>query len=171
MSEETTTSSPEIVKRSLIVADGTELDILTPYVVRDVTVVQSMRIPLYVNGTLKSTEELAALGLTVKEYTQDEVDTAYYAALYASNADLVTRVRQYKGYLDELGLAYTSTMDEITAAITGSETIVDKTAYALQVKAVYDAIVTNMEFCGSETPLVDTYNQLAKLIQYLPEES
>lgn len=39
----------------------------------------------------------------------------------------------------------------------------------MEMKAVYDAITTNLEFYGSETPHKDTYNYIAKLIQYLPE--
>ncbi len=159
----------EIAKRTLVTASGEELDIRTPYVVREVLVPQQMRIPLYVNGTLKTVEELAELGMTIREYTQDEVDAIFYAGLYASNPDLETRVRQYAAMLDTLGLEPTATMDDISDAITASEAITDKVAYGLQAKTVYDAITCNLEFCGSETPLVDTYNQLAKLIQYLPE--
>lgn len=159
----------EIVKRTLVTASGEELDIRTPYVVREVMVPQQMRIPLYVNGTLKTVEELAELGMTIREYTQDEVDAIFYAGLYASNPDLETRVRQYAAMLDTLGLEPTATMDDISDAITASEAITDKVAYGLQAKTVYDAITCNLEFCGSETPLVDTYNQLAKLIQYLPD--
>ena len=159
----------EIVKRTLITASGQELDIRTPYVVREIMIPQQTRVPLYINGILKSAEELAELGLTVREYTQDELDAIFYPGLYEANPDLETRVRQYKESLDTLGLEPTATMDEITAAITASETIADKAAYALQIKVLYDAIVTNMEFCGSDTPLVDTYTQLAKLIQYLPQ--
>lgn len=160
----------EIVKRTLVTASGEELDIRTPYVVREVMVPQQMRIPLYVNGTLKTVEELAELGMTIREYTQDEVDAIFYAGLYASNPDLETRVRQYAAMLDALGLEPTASMDDISGAITASEAITDKVAYGLQAKTVYDAITCNLEFCGSETPLVDTYNQLAKLIQYLPQE-
>ena len=159
----------EIVKRTLVTASGEELDIRTPYVVREIMIPQQTRVPLYINGILKSAEELLALGLTIREYTQDELDVIFYAGLYASNPDLETRVRQYATMLSDLGLEPTATMDEITAAITASETIADKAAYALQIKVLYDAIVTNMEFCGSDTPLVDTYTQLAKLIQYLPQ--
>ena len=160
----------EIVKRTLITASGQELDIRTPYVVREIMIPQQTRVPLYINGILKSAEELLALGLTIREYTQDELDVIFYAGLYASNPDLETRVRQYATMLSDLGLEPTATMDEITAAITASETIADKAAYALQIKVLYDAIVTNMEFCGSSEPFVDTYTQLAKLIQYLPTE-
>ncbi|MDD5699126.1 MAG: hypothetical protein PHH77_10965 [Victivallaceae bacterium] len=152
-------------------ATGNEMDIKTPYVVREKQIPQRLRIPLYVQGVIISDDELAALGLERVGYTQDQVDEMHYSALYEVNPDLETRVRQYKGYLDELGLEYTATLDEITTAIEGSETLTDteKTALALKIKTVYDAITTNLEYCGSETPLVDTCEYLAKLIQYLPE--
>lgn len=174
MSDETTTTSEEIVLQKLKVTEtGVEMDIKTPYVIRDVQITKSMRVPLYVKGVILSDEELAELGLEIVGYTQDELDAITYAAMYEANADLETRVRQYKGYLDELGLEYTATLDEITTAIEGSETLTDteKTALALKIKTVYDAIITNMEAIGSETPMMDTYEQLGKLIQYLPAEA
>ena len=158
----------EIVKRTLVTASGEELDIRTPYVVRAVLITQPMRVPLYVNGVLKSAEELAELGLTVREYTQDELDAIFYPGLYEANPDLETRVRQYADMLDTLDLEPASSLDNIMTAIEASETIADKVAFGLQAKTVYDAITCNLEFCGSETPFVDTYTQLAKLIQYLP---
>ncbi|MGF0039012.1 hypothetical protein, partial [Victivallis vadensis] len=85
----------DIVKRTLVdsTAGGAELDIKTPYVIRQVPVPTRMRIPLYVAGELKSAEELAELGLTIREYTRLEVETAQYAAVYAANPTLAERVR------------------------------------------------------------------------------
>lgn len=151
-------------------ASGNEMDIKTPFIEREIQVVQKAKVPLYVDGVIINDDQLAALNLERVGYTQDQLDTIYYAGLYSANPDLVTRVRQYKGYLDELGVGYSATMDEITAAITASELIADKAAYATQLKVVYDAIITNLEFCGSPTPHMDAYNELAKLIQYLPPE-
>ncbi len=45
----------------------------------------------------------------------------------------------------------------------------DKAALALTMKPVYDAITTNLEYYGSDSPHMDTYTMLAKLIKYLPE--
>ena len=48
----------DIVKKTLVdsTLNNAEYDIKTPYVTRTVNVPQQMRIPLYVNGQLKSTE-------------------------------------------------------------------------------------------------------------------
>lgn len=170
---ETPELDTDIVKRVFVAADGTELDIQTPWVERDVQITKRMRIPLYVNGVIKNTEELAALGLTVREYTRLEVEQAYYRDLYARDAAgdgaLAERVRQYKGMLDTLGLAYDSTQDAVMAAIQAAEMEdKDKAALALTMKTVYDAITTNLEFYGSDSPHMDTYTMLAKLIKYLP---
>jgi len=54
-------SENEIVLNVLVDADGNELNILTSFVERDVTIVRKMRVPLYVDGQLKSAEELAEL--------------------------------------------------------------------------------------------------------------
>lgn len=171
---ETPELDTDIVKRVFVAIDGTELDIQTPWVERDVQITKRMRIPLYVNGVIKNTEELAALGLTVREYTRIEVEQAYYKDLYARDAAgdgaLAERVRQYKGMLDTLGLAYDSTQDAVMAAIQAAEMEdKDKAALALTMKTVYDAITTNLEYYGSDSPHMDTYTMLAKLIKYLPE--
>ncbi|MCK4982791.1 MAG: hypothetical protein KAS17_07690 [Victivallaceae bacterium] len=148
-----------------------EMDIRTAFIEREIQVVQQSKVPLYVDGVLVDDAKLAELNLERVGYTQTQIDTAHYAAMYAANPDLETRVREYKGLLDGLSLGYDSSIDDINAAIQTSETITDKTAYALQCKAIYDAIVTNMEFLGSDTPHMDTYIELAKLIQYLPAEA
>lgn len=154
---------------------GAELDIRTPYVTREVQVTQRQRIPLYVAGKLKSTEDLATLGLTIREYTRLEVETAYYADLYARDAEgdgaLQLRVRQYKNLLDQLHLDYSSTQDAVMAAIQTADMDVDgKAALALTMKTVYDAITTNLEYLGSDCPHMDTYEKLPKLIRFLPAE-
>ncbi len=181
MNEETTTPETaveldtDIVKETLVDSTlNTEYDIKTPYVTRTVNVPQQMRIPLYVNGKLKSTEELAALGLSIRKYTRLEVDTAYYTDLYARDAAgdgaLQLRVRQYKAQLDQLCLPYDSSQDVVMEAIQAAPlTDAEKAALALTMKTVYDAITTNLEFYGSTQPHMDTYKQLAKLIRFLPE--
>ena len=181
MNEETTTPETaveldtDIVKETLVDSTlNTEYDIKTPYVTRTVNVPQQMRIPLYVNGKLKSTEELAALGLSIRKYTRLEVDTAYYTDLYARDAAgdgaLQLRVRQYKAQLDQLCLPYDSGQDVVMEAIQAAPlTDAEKAALALTMKTVYDAITTNLEFYGSTQPHMDTYKQLAKLIRFLPE--
>ena len=185
MTEATTTPETveldtDIVKETLVdsTLNNAEYDIKTPYVTRTVNVPQQMRIPmripLYVNGKLKSTEELAALGLSIRKYTRLEVDTAYYADLYARDAAgdgaLALRVRQYKAQLDQLCLPYDSTQDVVMEAIQAAPlTDAEKAALALTMKTVYDAITTNLEYYGSTQPHMDTYKQLAKLIRFLPE--
>ena len=171
MTEEPTTPETaeldtDIVKETLVdsTLNNAEYDIKTPYVTRTVNVPQQMRIPLYVNGKLKSTEELAALGLSIRKYTRLEVDDA------AGDGALQLRVRQYKAQLDQLCLPYDSAQDVVMSAIQAAPlTDAEKAALALTMKAVYDAITTNLEFYGSTQPHMDTYKQLAKLIRFLPE--
>lgn len=168
----------DIVKKTIVDLENgnCDLDIRTPYIVRTVNVPTQMRIPLYVAGVLKSEEELAELGLTIREYTRLEVETAYYADLYARDAAgdgaLQLRVRQYKAQLDQLGLPYDAEQDTVMAAIQSAPlSDAEKAALALTMKTVYDAITTNLEFYGSDTPHMDTYKQLAKLIRFLPTDT
>lgn len=75
---------------------GEEMDLRTPWIEREVMVPTTVRIPLYEEGVLLSTEELAKLNLAVVEYTQEQVDQMTYPAYYRNNPDLAPRVRQYK---------------------------------------------------------------------------
>lgn len=146
-----------------------ELADRTAFIEREISIPTMVRIPLYIAGVLISDERLTELNISKVGYTQAQLDAIRYPAMFAANADLVTRVRQYKAKLDELELAYNSSMDVITAAIANSATIEDKAAYGSEMSAIYNAIITNLEFCGSDTPHMDAYLELAKLIQYLPE--
>lgn len=101
-------------------------------------------------------------------FTQEELDREFYGGMYAANPDLETRVRQYKGILDQLGLDEYASMDEIKAVATASANILDAAAFILEAIAVYDAIITNLEGCGADQPHMAAFEMLPKLIQYLP---
>jgi hypothetical protein len=149
----------------------TNLELDKAFVEREILVPTMVTIPLYESGNMISEERLAALNISKVGYTQEQLDIVFYAGIYAANPDLATRVRQYKARLDELTLPYTASLDEITAAISTSETIANKAAYGSEMNVIYSAIITNLEFCGSDTPHMDAYNELSKLIQYLPLEA
>ncbi len=163
----------DIVKRTLVDAqsNNAELDIKTPYIVREVLVPMRQRIPLYVNGTLKSTEALSALGLSVREYTRLEVETAQYAAYYEANPTLATRVRQYAAILTAYGLEATATSDQIAAAIQAdtSKTDAEKTTAAASLLTLIHDIEINVdEVCPGEG--LTAWTIMPKLIKYLPAE-
>ena len=163
--------SDEIVlRRFKDLTTNTEFEFSTKFITRSVPVLTPVSFQLFEGGEIISTERLAALNIEIVGYTQAQLDAITYPAMFAANADLATRVRQYKARLDELELAYDASMDVITSAIANSATITDKAAYGAELNAIYSAIITNLEFCGSDTPHMDAYNQLAKLIQYLPVE-
>jgi len=162
--------SEKIVLNILVDEAGNELDIKTPFVVRDVTYTKPMRVPLYVAGVLKSAEDLAALGLTVKGYTQDELDAKTYAAYYAANLALATRVRQYSALLTTLGLTATATSDEVTAAIKASAmTDAEKTETSATVLALIHDIELNYNAVSGDG--LAAWSVLEKLIRYLPVET
>jgi len=162
--------SEEIVLNVLVDAAGNELDIKTSFVVRDVTYTKPMRVPLYVAGALKSAEELAALGLTVKGYTQNELDAKTYAGYYAANPALATRVRQYSALLATLGLTATATSDEVTAAIKASGmTDAEKTETSATVLALIHDIELNYNAVSGDG--LGAWAVLEKLIRYLPAET
>lgn len=61
------------------------------------------------------------MGLQVKTYTREQLQSALCEDLYTRDAQddgaLQKRVRQYKELLDQLGLLYDATQDEIMATI------------------------------------------------------
>jgi len=163
----------DIVKTVLVDAQGgnAEIDIKTPYIVREVLVTQRQRIPLYTNGTLKSTDALAALGLTVREYTRLEVETEQYASYYEQNPTLATRVRQYAAILTAYGLEATATSDQIAAAIQADTTKTDAektTAAASLLTLIHDIEINVDEVCPGEG--LTAWTIMPKLIRYLPAE-
>lgn len=159
----------EIVKTVILNADGEA--VTTPYITQDVQITKRMRIPLYVAGQLKSDEELAALGLTVRHYTQEELDAERCAALYAANPDLARRVREYKGYLDQIGiLNYGATTDDIEEAIAISTTIEDKEQFVLRIKTAFDNIVLNLQAVNEEANAFTAWSMMPALVANLPEE-
>ena len=77
MNEETTTPETveldtDIVRETLVDAENnnTELDIKTRFITRLRMTPLNVKVPLYVNGVLKSPETLAKLGLTIKTLRQ-----------------------------------------------------------------------------------------------------
>lgn len=154
--------------KTVVLENGAE--VAEPYVIREVQLTKRMRIPLYVAGQLKSDAELAELGLTVRRYTQEELDAEECAKLYAANPDLAKRVREYKGYLDELGmLDYGATTDDIEAAVAISVTIEDKAAFVLRVKTAFDNVVLNLQAVDPEANSFTAWEKMKALVANLPE--
>ena len=159
----------EIVKTVILNSNGEE--ITAPYVERDVQITKRMRVPLYVAGRLKSDEELAELGLTVRRYTQEELDAIECEKLYAANPDLAKRVREYKGYLDQIGINdYSANTDTIEEAVAMSVTIEDKEAFVLRIKTAFDNIVLNLQAVNEEANAFTAWSMMTALIANLPEE-
>lgn len=161
----------EIVLQVLVDENGNEMNIKTPFVVRKKMVEREVRIPLYVKGEIISDEALAELGLTVKGYTQDELDEKRYTELYTLNPDLAIRVREYKGYLDTLGLEYTAKTDDIEAAVYALDsTEQEKQNMVLKIQTAFNNISLNLEALGIEYSAFTAWEQMPKLIKYLPEQ-
>lgn len=148
-----------------------ELPINTPYVVRTINVPTTMRIPLYVNGVLKSTEELAELGLTIRNYTQAELDAKMYGGYYEDNPRLAERVRQYAEILNAYNLPVTASSDDISNAIMTDENKsgAEKTVSAAGLLALIHDIEINFNEVSGDG--LTAWEALPKLIEYLPVES
>ena len=159
-----------IAKQTLLDSTtGAELDIETRYVVRTVPVPTRMKVPLYRNGELIPAEELAELGLTIRNYTQEEVDAQTFAGYYAANPALAARVRQYAALLQQYGLDVSATSDDINAAIMASDASdADKTAAAAGLLALIHDIEINFNEVSGDG--LTAWSVLDKLIRYLPSD-
>lgn len=157
----------EIVKTEIFNSNGEK--VTTPYVERDIQITKRMRIPLYVAGQLKSDEELAALGLTVRRYTQAELDAEECAGLYAANPDLAKRVCEYKGYLDQIGITdYSANTDVIEEAVAMNTTIEDKEAFVLRIKTAFDNVVLNLQAVNPDYTSFNAWEKMPVMIANLP---
>ena len=163
----------EIVLRKFRdVKTGEEFDLKTAFIERVIPVPTPVSVPLYVNGELIPEEELRKLDLEIVGYTQEQLDTVYYAELYAGNPDLIPRVRQYRDYLDDLSLPYDATTDQIDAALQAREDLdaAGRLELAARIRTAFQDIVVNLEACGCMTANYEAWLQMPKLVKYLPAE-
>ena len=151
---------------------GEEFDLKTAFIERVIPVPTPVSVPLYVNGELIPEEELRKLDLEIVGYTQEQLDTVYYAELYAGNPDLIPRVRQYRDYLDDLSLPYDATTDQIDAALQAREDLdaAGRLELAARIRTAFQDIVVNLEACGCMTANYEAWLQMPKLVKYLPAE-
>ena len=160
----------DIVKQTFIETEtGNEFPITTRYVVRTIPGPTRMKIPLYENGALISAERLAELGLTVRNYTREEVEAEEYSEYYTKNPTLAARVRQYAALLTAYNLPVTATSDEINAAImASSQSDAEKTAAAAGLLTLIHDIELNWNEVSGDG--LTAWSVLDKLIKYLPSD-
>lgn len=152
---------------------GEEFDLKTAFIERVIPVPMPVNVPLYVDGEMIPETELEKIGLEIVGYTQEQLDTVYYAELYAGNPDLAPRVRQYRDYLDNLALPYDATTDRIDAALQGREDLdaAGRLELAARIRTAFQDIVLNLEACGYMTASYEAWAQMPKLVKYLPAEA
>ena len=163
-------SDTDIVKQVFVEKEtGNELSITTRYVIRTINVPTRMKVPLYKNGVMISQQELAQLGLAVKNYTREEVQEAQYKGYYEKNPTLAVRIRQYATLLNTYNLPITATSDQINYAIMHSQqTDAQKTAAAAQLLTLIHDIELNWNEVSGDG--LTAWSVLDKLIKYLPQE-
>ena len=146
---------------------GEEFSLQTAFFEKEIKVPTLVNVPLYVDGVMISEKELSALGLEIVGYTQEQLDTAAYAELYAANPDLAPRVRQYRDYLDSLALPYDATTDQVDAALLAREDLdaAGRLELSSRIAAKLHDIEVNFEMMG--IPGQTAWSAIPKLVKYL----
>lgn len=130
----------------------------------------------------KSVDWLHIVDNVVAEYTEEEHDAiqqakqeaseiAFYAGLYDGNPDLKQRVREYKALLESVGLEPTANITAVTDFVNNSTlSDAEKIALVMQITGLYNnGIVYNLSHSGIMDAVSFGYDNMDKLIKYLPE--
>lgn len=91
---------------------------------------------------------------------------------YSENPDLAVCVRQYKMILDSYNLNYKAKSYDLSAAITGDRTKsdIEKIQLAFTAQSLWNNIILNVESLNIHNPMSWTWENLPKLIEYLPAQ-
>lgn len=130
----------------------------------------------------KNIDWLHIVDNVVVEYTQEEYDAiqqakqeaseiAFYAGLYTGNPDLKQRVMEYKALLVSVGLEPTANITAVMDFVNNATlTDAEKIALVMQITGLYNnGIVYNLSHSGVVDAVSFGYDNMDKLIKYLPE--
>lgn len=97
---------------------------------------------------------------------------ALFNNYYKLNSDLATCVRQYKELLDRLKLSYQAKTYDISAAITASTlSDIEKINLGFTATTLWNNIVLNIQSLNIKNPMSYAWENMSKLIEYLPVQT
>ena len=126
----------------------------------------------------KSISQLKVVDGQIVEKTEEELQTdaelkekTLFEGYYQQNPDLIRCVTEYKALLDQYSLQYTATTSDISTAVladTGKNDI-EKAQLGFTIQAVWNNVVLNLEYLHINNALYYAWQNMPKLIQYLPK--
>lgn len=135
----------------------------------------------YIEYTGKKPEsQLKVVDGKIVEKTEEElsqesenIEKSIYESYYVQNPDLTRCIKEYKSILDAYKLDYTATTADISNAILADETKTDmeKAVYGFQIQSIWNNVVLNLEYVHINNALLYAWQNMPKLIKYLPDET
>lgn len=126
----------------------------------------------------KSISQLKVQDGQIVEKTEEEIETEnvlteknLFEGYYQQNPDLIRCVTEYKALLDQYSLEYTATTSDISSAVLADEgkNDIEKAQLGFSIQAIWNNIVLNLEYLHINNALYYAWQNMPKLIKYLPQ--
>ena len=126
----------------------------------------------------KSISQLKVQEGQIVEKTEEEIEAEnvlteknLFEGYYQQNPDLIRCVTEYKALLDQYSLEYTATTSDISSAVLADEgkNDIEKAQLGFSIQAIWNNIVLNLEYLHINNALYYAWQNMPKLIKYLPQ--
>ena len=126
----------------------------------------------------KLVSQLKVVDGKIVEKTEEDIkndneldERILFEGYYQKNPDLSKRIIEYKTLLDQYSLQYTATTADISAAVLADDTKTDieKAQLGFTIQALWNNIILNLEYLNINNALYYAWQNMPKLIKYLPE--
>lgn len=126
----------------------------------------------------KSISQLKVQEGQIVEKTEEEIEAEnvlteknLFEGYYQQNPDLIRCVTEYKALLDQYSLQYTATTSDISSAVLADEgkNDIEKAQLGFSIQAIWNNIVLNLEYLHINNALYYAWQNMPKLIKYLPQ--
>lgn len=127
----------------------------------------------------KTISELKIVDNQIVEKTEQDIllerqkaTDQIWNGFYIQNPDLAVCVKQYKDLLDKLNLSYQAKTYDISTAITTNTQLSDiqKINLGFTATTLWNNIILNIESLNIKNPMTFAWENMKKLIEYLPSQ-
>ena len=126
----------------------------------------------------KSISQLKVVDGQIVEKSEEDIqadnelaEKNLFEGYYQQNPDLIRCVTEYKTLLDQYSLQYTATTSDISTAVLADDgkNDIEKAQLGFTIQAVWNNVVLNLEYLHINNALYYAWQNMPKLIQYLPK--